>query len=348
MSVGTLSARSDSSIVQIYLFWLPKHDQGAGTPVRARLAQIDWAGATLNAAMYVLFLIACTFSGTTYAWSSGTSIALWVLTGASTIGFVLQQWFAVLTTRENRIFPVQLLKSRSQILQFIASAAVSSSVYVPVYYVPLFFQFTRNDSAIRAAVRLLPYICVFVVCTIISGWLLPKIGFYAPWYLLSGILCVAGGALMYTVESGTSTSAIYGFEVLVAAGAGFTMQMGYTISASKVKPAQAAEAIGFINVAQIGSAAVTLAISGAIFQNVGLSKLKHALAAYDFSDEDLRGALSGGQSQFLADSSTEVRALAVNAIAETISSGYALIIATSALLVVSSVLMRWERLQLST
>jgi hypothetical protein len=79
---------------------------------------------------------------------------------------------------------------------------------------------------------------------------------------------------MYTVTSATSTSAIYGFTVLIAIGAGIGSQVAYSITPVKVYSSKISDSIGFINVAQIGGTVLALSISGAVFQ-------KTAFRAFD-------------------------------------------------------------------
>ena len=55
--------------------------------------------------------------------------------------------------------PGHILRNRTQVLLNINTAMAAANIYVPVYYIPLYFSFTRGDSELMAAVRLLPYIC---------------------------------------------------------------------------------------------------------------------------------------------------------------------------------------------
>ena len=150
---------------------------------------------------------------------------------------------------------------------------------------------------------------------------------------------------MHTVNSETSTNKIYGYEVLVAAGAGLTFQISYTIVVVKVTPAEVPAAIGFINVGQIGGVTVALSIAGNIYQNIGFIKLREALALYNFSDSELREALGGATSAILENQGT-VSDQALAAIVTTISQIWVMIIAAGALCFVSSLCMKREKLQL--
>ena len=102
-----------------------------------------------------------------------------------------------------------------------------------------------------------------------------------------------------------------------------------------------------MNVAQIGTVAISLSIAGAIFQNLGYSFLKDALLQYNFSDAELRAALAGAQSAILAHGDEAVVELAIGAIVKTISKIFALVIAAGAFTLVSAVFMKREKLELN-
>jgi hypothetical protein len=331
----------------VYIFIFPKYSPQPSIPVLEKLAHIDWVGAVLNAATFCLFMIVLTFSGSTWTWNSPGPIALWVMFGVCLIAFAVQSTFSIFTTPERRLFPVQFLRRRSLVLLYFATASAATGLAVAIYYIPIFFQFIKGDSAIQAAVRLLPFIALHVGFTMFAGALLPVFGRYMPWYIPSAILMIIGGTLMFKVTPTTETAAIYGYEVLISVGTGLAGQIGYSVAAAKVKPHEVPAAIGFINVAQIGSISIALSISGSIFQNVGFSSLKSALAAYDFSDADIRNALAGAQSAILAHGDQTVVELAISSIVSTMTKNFALIIAAGALMFVSAVFMKREKLQLN-
>jgi Major Facilitator Superfamily len=330
----------------IYIWLFPRYNPQPTISLLTKLTQIDWVGSFLNASTFVLFMIALSFSGSTWDWNTAGPITLWIFFGLSLILYVLQQTFSIFTTPQHRLFPIHFTKSRTLLLLYFTTAASASAMSICLYYVPLFFQFTRGDTALGAAVRLLPFIVLYVFFVMFSGALLPVFGRYAPWYFPSSILTIIGAALMYRVDTSTPTASIYGYEVLVAVGIGLIFQTGYTVAAAKVDPKDVPAAIGFINVAQIGSIAIALSISGAIFQGLGYTYLRNALASYDFPEASVRSALAGVKSVVLSGEDTVVRDLAIDAIVATIGKLYALVLAAGALVFVSACFMRWEKLKL--
>jgi hypothetical protein len=271
---------------------------------------------------------------------------LWTVLGASLLAYIVQQTFSILTTPERRLFPLHFLKSRTMVVLYTGTAAAATGLSAGVYYIPLFFQFTRGDSAIRAAIRLLPFITINIFFVMFTGALLPIIGRYSPFYMISGALLIIGGSLMHTVDPGTSTSGIYGYEVLMAIGAGITMQVAYSVTVVKVKKHDIQNAIGFINVAQIGTIAISLSIAASIFQNRGYINLREALQEYGFSEQELRGALAGAQSAVLMGGDSLAKAKAIAAIVKTLDSVWILTVVAGAVSLLSGVAMKWEKLAL--
>ena len=167
-----------------------------------------------------------------------------------------------------------------------------------------------------------------------------------PFYAIAGIFLIIGGALMHTVDSETSKSSIYGFEVLMAIGAGLTMQVAYSVAPAVVEEKDIQGAIGLMNVAQIGTTAIALSIASCVFQNVGFIKLRDALVGHDFTSAEIRAALGGAQSAILAGGDATIRNLAINAIVETIGRVWILTIVAGSVSLISSIFMKRGKLAL--
>ncbi|KAF1811305.1 MFS general substrate transporter [Eremomyces bilateralis CBS 781.70] len=329
----------------VYFFAFPSKNPRPMESVMAKLKQVDWVGAILNAGVFVLFQVVLTFSGSTYPWNSGFSIAVWTVWGVVLVLFIIQQGWTIFTTKENRIFPVHFLKSRTLVLLFIATSACAASP-ITIYYIPLYFQFTRGDSALTSAVRLLPFIFINIFFMMVSGALLQKFGRYAALYFAGGAFILTGGILLFTADPSTSVARIYGAEVLLAAGTGLAFQNAYAVAAVKVDDNDKYNAIRYMNVAQPGAASIGLSIVGCLFQNLGFLALRDALGSYDLPEDAIRSALAGTQSAVFRSGNDELAHLAINTVAETISRIFGAVVAAGALLMVTALLMRWERLNL--
>ena len=79
---------------------------------------------------------------------------------------------------------------------FVSCAAVGTVSYVSVYYIPIYFQFTQGDSAIKSAERLLPFIFLLITTIPTSGAMMSRLGYYKPWYLGGSIIALIPAVLM--------------------------------------------------------------------------------------------------------------------------------------------------------
>jgi MFS family permease len=319
----------------VMTLFIPRHQPRPKTSFLNKVREMDWLGILLIAAVYTTYVVALTFGGQQWPWSDGRFIAVITICGVLLLTFILTQYFTLFTTKDRRIFPGQFLRRKSLMLQFFSMSSACTTLFIGAYYIPLFFQFAHNDSALQAAVRLLPFIMVTITCIMLNGGLMPVFGYYMPWYVFGGI---------FTIDSDTTPSRVYGYSVIMGMGAGLAQQSAYSIAAAKVAPHEIPAAIGFINIAQIGAVVIALTISGAVFQNVAFHKLEEALAGKGFSVQEVRGAIAGTQSAVFRSGTPEVREAAVKAIIEAMDKVYALVIAAGALMLVSSLFMKRERL----
>ncbi|KAI1422343.1 MFS general substrate transporter [Xylaria sp. FL1777] len=331
----------------IYIFYFPRHGVHRHEKILPRIKNLDWLGAILNAATYALFIVSATYAGAIWPFNSGKVIALWVVTGVSIILFVLQQRTAFLTTKEDRIYPVWCLKSRSLIMLYLGTAGSSAVLNCNIYYLPLFFEFAHGDGPIAVSARLLPFIFLMIFGSLLSGALIPKLSLYAAWYVISGAIALVGSVLLFRISVATPVGNIYGFEALVGIGCGLTFQAGYSLALLFAPPEKGTSVLGFINVAQLGAGALSLATAGSVFQNIGFETLQSALDGKGYSSIEIREALGGGYSSIISDSTPEVRAIALEAIGNTLAKVFGISLAGAATVLVAGLLMRWEKLKMT-
>jgi len=219
----------------VYVFLLPSAEPRPGASFKDRIKQIDFLGTILLAGFFVSLLMAISFGGIVYSWSSGSIIALFVVGGILLIFFFLQQSYNVLTTPETRLFPLQFLRSRTMVILFLEECAAATAVFIAIYFIPLYFQLVLGKSALGAGVSLLAFICADTAMCVLNGILLGKFGYYMPWFIGAGAFVVIGSALMYTVNETTHFAKIYGYSILYGIGAGAGIQMPFSVAVTKVK-----------------------------------------------------------------------------------------------------------------
>jgi MFS family permease len=294
----------------VYLFLLPSFDpQPKAVSFFGRAKNFDFVGAALSIASILCLVMAINFGNALYAWNSGQIISMFVLSFVLLVAFGVQQKFAWCTTKAERMFPTHLVRNREANLLFICAACANTAGFLPIYYLPVYFQFSRGDSALKAAVRLLPLITILSATIIANGYLMSKLGYYQPWYIGGAALALAGNVLASRIDMHTSVSAIYGYEVLIALGSGAFIQAGYATIQTVVPAEDTSYAIAYMMLAQFTGIVMGLSIGGAIFINEALKSLKALLPM--LPETQLRGVISGTSSNAIMNIPVELREEAV-------------------------------------
>lgn len=325
-----------------FLFILPSHRPQTDKSAWERLFTVDWVGSVVNAGALATLITGVSFGGGAYDWDSKEIIGLLSASGALWLAFIAQQSTSLFTTKDRRIFPVKYIKSWEMNILFAQAASASTAIYVPLYFIPLFFQFVRGDSAFDAGVRLLPLVFFQIFGGAFSGVMMTKVGYYMPLFLAGGIFTLVGSALLHTLDLGTKVGTVYGYSVLVGLGAGLYTQTPFPVAQLKVSSAEIPDVVAFIGYGQIAGIAIALAISGSLF----LTRATSAISAIapELSRQEVQQAIVGTKGAALATMDAEMRREILSAIVGVMGDVYGMVIAAGALTVVLSLFMRREKL----
>ncbi|KAF6815309.1 hypothetical protein CSOJ01_03572 [Colletotrichum sojae] len=325
----------------IYFILLPDFKPQAGVPLIQRLAQIDFIGSILSIGAMLCVIMAMNFGGVLWDWNKGESIGLFVTAGVLAILFVLQQIFFIGTSKTNRLFPMHFWKSRTMICLFFTMMLATFGSFIGIFYLPLYYQFTRGTSAVETSVHLLPFILFLVAFNLLNGQFMGRTGYYYPWYIAGSALELIGGVLLYTVDEHTSNAKIYGYTIILGTGVGCFCQAGFAVAQMKVAPGEIPYSVGFMTVGQMMGIVFGTGMSGALFVNYGqraLAKVFPHVSAGEISD-----ALAGVGSGLIDSAPADVRAEAIHGITRAIQLAYVPIIAAGSICLICSVLMRREK-----
>jgi len=328
------------------LFLLPSHNPQPGISILRRLRDIDWIGIVLVVSSLALFTLALSFGGNQYPWNSGIVIGFFVACGVLLILFGLSQLPRLMPgqTKERRIFPMHYFLRKDTVLLSITTGAGSAAMFIAIYYIPLFFQFTRGDTAIKAAVRLLPLIVLAVFTTVGSGAALSMTGLYTPWYLFGSSLVIIGFSLLHTITPETSQSAIYGYLALIGLGTGSYVNLGFSVAQAINLKSEVSAAISFVMQGQLLGLVIGLAIAGSVF----LTHVTEDLTALfpNLPTSVVKDAIAGTNAELLKTLSPELQAQALDIIVQCMDRVYILGIVAGAVSLVSSLLLTHKRLDM--
>ncbi|CAK1360213.1 uncharacterized protein RHO25_003531 [Cercospora beticola] len=308
-------------VVPVIIWTLPSMTAEKTLTARQKWAKIDWLALTLFAGWCTAGFMIIVFGGSLYAWSSTSMIILYAIFGALTPALWLSHKYHPFVKVEDRMYPSHMLRNwKLGVLQYSIFSA-PAAVYIAIFYVPLFFQFARDESPVEAATKLLPFVIMIAFISMMNGFLMSKLGYYMPWLLAGSILATIGGGLMYTVDYFTSTSYIYGYTIILGLGGGcFLLTAFGCVSAVVPDPDDVFNAIGVLSVAQCIGITLFPALAGCVFQNTGISLLR-SIVPPDVPG-DLNSILAGSYSDVYQSFDTALQDQVTGAIVEAMSNLY--------------------------
>lgn len=114
---------------------------------------------------------------------------------------------------DNGTVPPRILRQRSIAAAAVVSLGFGSALVILTFYLPIWYQAIKGQSAVSAGIRLLPYFLGTTVFAIGSGILVSKMGYYTPVVVVGLALMIVGTGLLTTLQVDTSSGKSYGYRV---------------------------------------------------------------------------------------------------------------------------------------
>ncbi|TGO11286.1 hypothetical protein BTUL_0113g00160 [Botrytis tulipae] len=224
----------------VLLWWFLRVKWDRELDVWDRLRRIDVIGNCLLVASTVSILIALTWAGSLYAWSSFRVIVPLILGLVGLVGFF---WVESSGWIEEPVMPRRLFASRTSIIIYIKTFIISILNYWIFFFLPLYFQAVRLSSPTRSGVQILPITLIAIPGAAIGALALSKWGKYKHLHITGFALLAAGIGSLSTLTKSSSTAQWICLQILPSVGAGMVLDtLLPTVQAS---------------VAEVDSAAVT-------------------------------------------------------------------------------------------
>jgi hypothetical protein len=136
----------------------------------------------------VCLILALQWGGSTYSWSAPKIIGLLVTFSVLSIAFVVVE----VLTPETAMVPTRVVLSRSTAGSMTFMFLLSGGLMSVVYYLKVWFQVAKDDSAMHVGVSTIPLVLSLVIMSIVAAICMEKIGYYVPAMLFSPVLCSIG------------------------------------------------------------------------------------------------------------------------------------------------------------
>lgn len=139
-----------------------------------------------------------------------------------------------------------------------------------MYYLPVWFQAIKGDSAAQSGIHILPQVIALVVASILTGVLTGRIGYYTPFLIFGICVSAIGAGLLTTLRINTTVGQWIGYQIVYGWGFGGCVQAPNMAAQTVLPPSEVS----------IGASLMLFAstLFGAIFVSIGQNVFDGQLA----------------------------------------------------------------------
>ncbi|MBN2909051.1 MFS transporter [Polycladomyces sp. WAk] len=176
---------------------------------------IDIAGSVFLALTITPLLLAFSWAGSKYAWSSPTIIGLF---GGSILALILFVW--VERKAKNPVLPLHLFGNPMFTLSNLVNFTLGVGMFGAIIYTPFFIQGVIGTSATRSSFVTIPLTLSMVVASIIGGQIVSRTGKYKGLALFGILLMAVGMYLMSLLDTDATNGAVVLYMIIIGTGLG--------------------------------------------------------------------------------------------------------------------------------
>ncbi len=277
---------------------------------------IDYLGIALVAAGASSLILATSWGGNEYAWSSGVIIGLFAGGAIALALFAFVEMRAAQPMLPMRLFgnPVFTVCS---VLSFIVGFAMLGAMT----FLPIYLQYVDGDSATVSGVRTLPLVFGLLLASIYSGNVVSKTGRYRIFPIIGSAVMTLGLFLMSRMSPSTSAWLESLYMFVLGVGIGLCMQVLTIAVQNTVEYADLGTATSGVTFFRTLGSAFGTAVFGTIYANTLEPNLKEGIAGAATAGADPEIALqASGSPQGLHSLPARQAAPIIESYAETLQS----------------------------
>ncbi|ANB59010.1 drug resistance MFS transporter, drug:H+ antiporter-2 family protein [Anoxybacillus sp. B7M1] len=181
--------------------------------------KFDIAGMCTMIIGVVSLLLALTFGGDKYEWTSWQIIGLFAVAIVFLTAFVLVERKA-----EEPILPMHFFKNRTFTILNGLGFLMSVGMFGAIMFVPFFMQGVVGVSATQSGTIMTPMMITMIVGSIIGGRIVYKIG-VKPQLIIGMLIMASGFGLLSTMDIGTTKWTATFYMIVLGLGVGLVMPL---------------------------------------------------------------------------------------------------------------------------
>ncbi|MFC1443753.1 MFS transporter [Streptacidiphilus sp. N1-10] len=257
------------ALVVTSLVLKPKRRRAEGE----RRPRLDVLGSLLLAATGTCLVLATSWGGSQYAWSSPVILGL---IGGAVLSLLL---FPLAERRAAEpVIPLRLFRDSVFNVSGAIGVVVGVALFGAASYLPSFLQMVDGASATVSGLKMLPMMGGIVVASVVSGQLISRTGRYRLYPIVGGALSTAGMAMLGLLHADSSYLVQSAGMAVLGLGVGLALPVMVLAVQNSVAPRDLGAATSANNyLRQIGGS-IGAAVFGTLFNSRLTDQLQQRLA----------------------------------------------------------------------
>ncbi|KAJ7931029.1 iron permease [Mycena leptocephala] len=239
--------------------------------VREKLGRMDWIGNSIVITASSLLVLAVTWGGIQYPWSSPKVLIPLCAGMVGLAAFLLYE----VKFAKHPIVPYSLMPTSTSLSGYLQTFIAS---VVMIDYLPVFFQACKGVSPTASGVDGFGLGFVSAPCNIIAGMSISRTKSYRPQLWLAWCLVMISAGVLSTLQADSNRAKYIGFEVLMGVALGILTTATYFPVLSPLPISENAHAIAFFIFTRAFGQVWGVTIGAAVLQNQLVDRLPKGFA----------------------------------------------------------------------
>ncbi|KAJ3382175.1 hypothetical protein HDU92_004901 [Lobulomyces angularis] len=317
--------------ILVVLFFLPESKKPTSNNLNGKLKRIDFVGVFLLLICIVSFAVPIQAGGSTWAWGDWYTILLFVVSAFFGVLFVIWE----INYAIEPVIPAQLFSNFSVKALVAVPFFLGASFFSFAYYVSVYFQIVKGESATMSGLDTIPLIAGLVIFSIFSGQMVSRFGRYWVFLFVGAIVLIVGNVLIATIQVDTSKAVQSIYLFVIGVGVGSQIQVKLLALQATVKPNMVAIGTSVSVFAQTVGGLIGIAITGTIYTN----NLAHNLSRSNVPKE-LAALIISNPAALRSVIPLELQPVVLEGVCEALRTAFRYIIPFSVLLFISNLFVK--------
>ncbi len=229
-------------------------------PNKVRQGRFDWQGAGLSIAWITSAVLATSWAGTQYSWTSPVILGLFAFALAGLARFI---WVELHVAEP--VVPLRVFTNRNFAVASGLRFMVGFGMFGAMTFLPQYQQYVQGASATESGLLMLPMMAGVVLMSLTSGRVISKSGKYRIFPIAGSALMIAGLGLLSLLGVDTGRVETGGFMFVLGLGMGCMFSSTQTIAQNSVPLSDISSATATTSFMQSIGGSLGISLFGALY-----------------------------------------------------------------------------------